>query len=118
MKLSEYIKEYRTSHRMSYRDMGKQCNVSHQYISRLENDEIKKPSLIFLSKIAHGMGVTTEELLTSVDDFAIDLSSDTEFLTGRNELVNRIIEKLNTLNNDELTLVEMNVDTIIRLYHK
>lgn len=118
MKLSEYIHQYRTSHHLSFREMGDQCNVSHQYINRLEKDEIKKPSLEFLAKIARGMGITTTELLNSVDDFAIDLTSDTDLLAGKNEVLNRMVEKLSPLPAEDLSFIESIVDAYITKFRQ
>lgn len=117
MKLSEYISGYRKHRKLSLRSFADQCGVSYQYINKLEKDQIEKPSLLFLSKIAKGMGMTTEELFTVVDDFTIDFMSNSPTATGRNEVVNRIIEKMNKCSADELALVEMYVDTILRMYH-
>lgn len=117
MKLSEYISGYRKNHHLSLRALADQCGVSYQYINKLEKDEIEKPSLEFLSRLAKGTGITLQELLTIVDDFAIDLRSDTPLLQGKNEVINRSIEKLNTMSADDISFIESIIDTYINKFH-
>ena len=84
MKLSEYVRLYRKEHRISLRDMAKKCNCSFQYLSKLEKGEISSPSMPKVINLAHGMGMSVNELLEIADDFEIDCSyqavmSDTLF---------------------------------------
>ena len=76
MKLSEYIKNFRTKHRLSVRDFAALCGLSRSYISVLENDTIPEstgktviPSLAVLKKLANGMNVDLD-VLTSMIGYA------------------------------------------------
>jgi len=71
MKLSEYVKIYRKKHGLSLRQMAVLCDCSHQYLSKLENEEITAPTAKTLANLAKGMGITLHELLTAVDDMDI-----------------------------------------------
>lgn len=80
MKLSEIIKQYRESHDMSQRQLGAQCGLSTGYISLIEkevNPQTGKrmvPSLPVMNKLASGMGVTLDDLLSMCDDMDVTLS--------------------------------------------
>lgn len=68
MKLSEYVKNYRTSHGLSLRAFAEKCGCSHQYLDKLEKDNIESPSFGQLMKIARAMGMTLHELIATIDD--------------------------------------------------
>lgn len=76
MKLSEYVKQYRKEHGMSLRVFAEQCGCSHQYLDRLEKDQIATPSLGQLKNIASAMGMPVHELLDQVDDVSLQIYSD------------------------------------------
>lgn len=81
MTLGEYLKEYRKRMQLSQRALAMKCSVSHAYIGFLEKGvnpttgEPLKPSLVNLHKIANGMGIRLDELLSAVDDMIITLDS-------------------------------------------
>ncbi len=89
MKLSEIIKKYRESHNMSQRQLGAQCGLSTGYISLIEkevNPQTGKrmvPSLPVMNKLASGMGVTLDDLLSMCDDMDVTLS-DKDILSSAN----------------------------------
>jgi transcriptional regulator with XRE-family HTH domain len=70
MKLSEYVNHYRTSRKLSLRSFAGKCGVSYQYVDRLEKNLIEKPSADMLKKIAGGMGMSIQDLLSRTDDAA------------------------------------------------
>lgn len=80
MKLSEIIKKYRESNNMSQRQLGAQCGLSTGYISLIEkevNPQTGKrmvPSLPVMNKLASGMGITLDDLLSMCDDMDVTLS--------------------------------------------
>lgn len=80
MKLSEIIKQYRENHEMSQRQFGALCGLSTGYISLIEkeiNPQTGKkmvPSLPVINKIATGMGITIDELLSLCDDMDVPLN--------------------------------------------
>lgn len=81
MKLSELIIEYRRDHGLSQRQMASQCSLSTGYISLIEketNPQTGKPmvpSLTVLNKLAKGMGITLDRLLSVCDDMPVDIST-------------------------------------------
>lgn len=81
MKLSKYIKQYRRTNHLSIRAFAEKCNCSHQYINRLENEQIATPSFKLLKQIATGMGISLHELMKRVDDIQINLLYD-DILSG------------------------------------
>lgn len=81
MTLSELIIEYRRDHGLSQRQMASQCSLSTGYISLIEketNPQTGKPmvpSLTVLNKLAKGMGITLDKLLSVCDDMPVDISA-------------------------------------------
>lgn len=81
MTLSELIIEYRNEHGISQRQMASQCRLSTGYISLIEkgtNPQTGKPmvpTLAVLNKLAKGMGITLDELLSVCDDMPVDISA-------------------------------------------
>ena len=81
MTLSELIIEYRNEHGISQRQMASQCRLSTGYISLIEketNPQTGKPmvpSLAVLNKLAKGMGITLDKLLSVCDDMPVDISA-------------------------------------------
>ena len=71
MKLSEYVNHYRTSRKLSLRSFAGKCGCSYQYVDRLEKNLIEKPSAEMLKKIAGGMGMSIQDLLSCTDDAAV-----------------------------------------------
>ena len=81
MTLKEYVLEYRTQHKMSQRQFASTCDLSNGFISMLErgyNPNTQKPitpSLPTLKKLANGMGISLDELLSVTDDIQINLAT-------------------------------------------
>lgn len=81
MTLGEFIRNYREQRNLSQRQFAERSGVSNGYISMLEKNENPKtgqplsPSMPVLKKLATAMGMTVNELCSSVDDMAIDLGT-------------------------------------------
>lgn len=73
MKLHDAITKFRTEQGLSQREFAKRCNLSHNTIHLLEkgiNPRSGKPLIpdtITYKKIADGMGITMDELFTTLD---------------------------------------------------
>ena len=73
MKLHDAIIKYRMEQGLSQREFAKRCNLSHNTIHLLEkgvNPKTGKPLIpdtITYKKIADGMGITMDELFTTLD---------------------------------------------------
>lgn len=84
MKLSELILKYRLEHSLSQRQLAARCNLSTGYISLIEKDinpqtgKPMVPTLQVLNKLATGMGLSVDELLSSCDDMDVNLSAAAE----------------------------------------
>lgn len=76
MKLSELIKTYRHEHNLSLRAFAERTICSFQYISNIEKEEVKNPSIPTLVSIAKAMNMTLDQLLKITDDFLIDIQLD------------------------------------------
>ena len=80
MKLSDYVKQYRKEHNLSYRAMAEKCDCSFQYLQKLEQGIITKPSYDMLEKIAKGMNMTVPQLVSvSGINPSINSNGETEF---------------------------------------
>ena len=84
MKLGDLIREYREQNDLSQRQFAIRCGLSNGYISMLERGENPKthkpvtPTLQQIKKLADGMRMATSELMGTVDDMPVDLSTDKE----------------------------------------
>lgn len=68
MKLSEFIINYRKENKLSARKFATLCGLSNAYISLIENESTKSPTLDALKKIAFAMNMDVEELIKILDD--------------------------------------------------
>lgn len=71
--VGERIKELRKSKGYSISELAKIAGVSKSYLSYIERDVQKNPSLQFLSKLAHTLDTTIEYLLgQDSEEIAVD----------------------------------------------
>lgn len=70
------IKELREKHGYSINELAEIAGVSKSYLSYLERDLQKNPSLKFLSKIASALVIDVEELLAPPSTEAAQLVTD------------------------------------------
>ena len=83
MRLSEIIKTFRETNKLSMDDMAQRCNTSKPYISMLENEKNSKtgkpinPKAETLKKIAKGMNIELDQLIKMMDgDIEVDFKVD------------------------------------------
>lgn len=87
MTLAELIADYRASNNLSQRQMGAQCGLSTGYISLVEkeiNPQTGKPmvpTLTVLNKLANGMNMTIDELISACDDMPVNINEKTAPIT-------------------------------------
>ncbi len=80
MNLGKIIKDYRDKHNLSQRDFAKRCGLSYTYIAMLEkgtdyrSEKPISPTLDAINKVAKGLQITLDELLTSLGDESVNLS--------------------------------------------
>lgn len=75
MKLSEIMKQYRNVHNISTRAFAEKVGCTNAYISLLENDKIKSPSIDTIKNIAIAMGIELDTLLEMMDDMNISIKT-------------------------------------------
>lgn len=82
MTLANLIIEYRNVHGLSQRQMGTRCGLSTGYISLIEkeiNPQTGKPmvpTLTVLNKIAQGMDMTIDRLISLCDDMPVEMGRE------------------------------------------
>jgi transcriptional regulator with XRE-family HTH domain len=90
MKLSDNILSYRMEHNYSIRDFAKICDLSHVQVYFMErglNSDGKPfvPTIATLKKLATGMGITFNELVSISDDLTdVRLEPDDSALSPEN----------------------------------
>lgn len=79
MRIGEIIRNYRKKNGMSVRAFADAAGVSRSYINTLEMDEENKRSLTLnkITSIAQGMGLSADDLISMMDDTAVDLKGST-----------------------------------------
>ena len=108
MKLGDIIRKYREEHYLSQREFARKCQLSNAQISLLEkgvgsSGEPFMPSYRTISKVAKGMGMSSEALIAQVEDFDIDISDDSRL---ENSLVEKYIEEHLSRSPDEEMLLQ------------
>lgn len=99
MKLSKMIESYCAEHNLSYRKFADKCNVTNGYITMLISEvnpktgKPIKPQIETLKKIAGGMGMTLNDLLSSVDEISIDISGSSPAKQRLHDLIDTLPEK-------------------------
>ena len=108
MTIAELVEQYRVEHFMSQRDFAKKCGVSNAIISFLErgtreNGQPYLPRFDTIKKIARGMGMTPEELITKTEDFDMGLPT-----VGPEEtpLMEDFVKELQNQSPDEAILLQ------------
>src|SRR5699024_5437033 len=59
----EEIKKLRLERNLSIRETARRSDVSHAYLSQLENNRRKIPTIEILLKISNGLGVSEKEIM-------------------------------------------------------
>ena len=79
MEIGAAIKQYRDKANISLRDFAAKCGTSHSYIAMLESGKNSKtgepivPTITMLKKIAHGMDMSVNDLITLCDDMPLKM---------------------------------------------
>lgn len=88
MNIGTLIKGYRQKNGISLRDFAAKCGTSHSYIAMLEAGKNSKtgepiiPTLTFLKKLAIGLNISVNDLITMCED--IEVSTDNESIPMNN----------------------------------
>lgn len=86
------IRTARESKGLSQGQLQKKTGIKREYLSKLENDELKNPTIGTLSKIAKGCDLTLVELLGGKEKNATDLelAEVKSQLTQKEEALNEV----------------------------
>ncbi|MEH7251197.1 helix-turn-helix domain-containing protein, partial [Neobacillus niacini] len=76
--IGERIKKLREQKRYSITELAELSNVSKSYLSYIERDLNKNPSIQFLMKVAKPLDVSIEYLLIGVDQIENQFDSNSE----------------------------------------
>ena len=99
MKLSELIIKYCSEHNLSYRRFAEKCNLSNGYITLLINEINPKtgkpitPQIDSLKKIANGMGMSVNDILSTIDAMDIGINNSSTAKQRLHELIDTLPEK-------------------------
>lgn len=95
MKLSQVVSTYRQEHGISMDKFAKMCGVSKSYISMLENEVNPQsgkpiiPTIVTLRKLAKGMNMDLDALISETDDQQVNLSSKSDIAFEEGLLLKR-----------------------------
>lgn len=78
MKLSDIMKQYRKNYGLSTRVFAEKIGCTNAYVSLLENDKVKSPSLTIIKNVATAMNMELDTLLEMMDDMNVSLKKDDE----------------------------------------
>ena len=63
LRLGTRIKRVRKLKQISQVDLERKTGIKREYLSKIENEELKNPTIKTLSKIAEGLGISLTELV-------------------------------------------------------
>lgn len=90
MKLSEIIKQYRSINKISMREFAKKCGVSNAYISLIESEDTKSPTLEMIAKLAKGMCMQMNDLIDMMNDDVVVTVKSKNISIRENDMSNVI----------------------------
>lgn len=100
MTLGEYMKNYRTIHKLGQRDFAQLCGISAGYVSMLENNKNPKsgrplsPRIEIYQQVAAATGIGLDELISIVDDnITVGASTQTAEQPAAPEWYNELSEE-------------------------
>ena len=96
MKLGDVIYTYRMEHKQSLREFATACGLSPSQIYFMErglNSQGDKftPKAKSLKKVAEGMGITMNELLSVCDDMVMSWDDDDKVSPEKQALIDRVL---------------------------
>lgn len=68
MKIGELIKQYRDRNHVSMRAFEEKSGLSRSYISLLERQKVDSPTYKTIEKVASGIGISVDSLLSMLDE--------------------------------------------------
>lgn len=95
--LGENIKKIRTSKKMTLRELGQLCNMSHGYISDIENGRATNPGYDKLEIIAKALDVNISALIDDNINAEASINVDEDF--------KELYEKIKNLDETKKTLI-------------
>ena len=111
MTLSEVIANYRNEHSLSQRQFATHCGLSNGYISMVEKNSNPStgkpivPSLPYLKKLAHGMHISVDELLSMCDDMPISIKKPPTETDERSDAIAELSALYSSLSDENKQIV-------------
>lgn len=78
MRLSDIMSKYRKDNNLSTRAFAEKIGCTNAYVSLLENDKIKSPTLDIIMKIANAMDLELDTFLDMMDNMNVSLKKSDE----------------------------------------
>lgn len=101
--LGDNINKIRKSKGISLNSFAKEVGISAGYLSDIENNIKKNPSMDILGKIASILGIPTSELLSTEEKL--------ELATGSLNKINKTISQYLSSKTDKKSIEELQIDT-------
>ncbi|PEI37465.1 hypothetical protein CN641_27715 [Bacillus pseudomycoides] len=112
MNFGSYIKEKRIEKKLSLREAARLSEMSHPYLSQLENGKNSKPSIEIIQKLSKGLGIPNGSLMMA----AGYINDPFEYSTNQKKVA-EISSMVNASQEDTFNLFELlNMD--VNLYYK
>lgn len=107
MTIGEAVKKYREEHGLTQKEFAQQCGLSSAIISFLErgvrdNGRPYLPKFDTIKKVARGMGLSGEDIISQCEDFKIDITVGPEEVP----IYEDIIKELYNQPPDEAMLIQ------------
>lgn len=108
MQIGLLIKQYRATNDLTLREFAKKCGTSHSYIAMLESSKNSKtgepivPTIVMMKKLATGMGMSVNDLISLCDDMRISLDETSDIAVSKKTSPTELI-----LDEGEKMLIEL-----------
>ncbi|WP_162880793.1 helix-turn-helix domain-containing protein [Paraliobacillus sediminis] len=117
------IRKIRTDKKLSLKDVAKLGNLSHPYISQIENNKRNTPKPEIIKKLAKGLGVPYNKLLKEagyIDTSDVDLEMQEWFYSNLDEVLNELTinDDFSDVINDDIKQLEKDYDNLLEVDEK
>lgn len=102
MKLSKILIDYRRNNNISARAFAKKAGLSNAYISLIENESTKSPTLDAMSKLAIAMDMDVNDLIDMLEDIEVKVRAKPVSKEIFIPLYDRILQSYPYLTEDEI----------------
>lgn len=115
--LGNIIKKYRKASGLSVYKLAKQVNISHSYVTQIENGKRNNPNIDIIVKIAVVLNIPIEDIINfQISEFEKLIVVNKEKILKSNIEKNSLCEKLSHLSDDDKLKVEGYIDFMLQNY--